>query len=95
MRGYHTMPDGTRMKDSDHMQARGKHGLYYNIHKKQMRIAHGSHEKMRTPGTKGAPSAKAFKQAAKTAHGRGRFGLKKGTPATKAYMAKLRSMRKC
>jgi hypothetical protein len=31
------------------------------------RIAAGSKEKMRKPGTKGAPTAKAFKQAAKTA----------------------------
>ena len=42
-------------------------GLYANIHAKRKRIAEGSNEKMRKPGTKGAPSAKAFKQAAKTA----------------------------
>ena len=42
-------------------------GLYENIHAKRKRIAAGSGEKMRTPGTKGAPTAKAFKQAAKTA----------------------------
>ena len=40
-------------------------GLYDNIHKKRKRIAAGSKEKMRKPGSKGAPSAKAFKQAAK------------------------------
>ena len=44
-----------------------KQGLYANIHAKQKRIAAGSNEKMRKPGTKGAPTAKAFKQAAKTA----------------------------
>jgi len=44
-----------------------KPGLYANIHKKQERIANGSKEKMRKPGTKGAPTAKAFKQSAKTA----------------------------
>ena len=44
-----------------------KPGLYANIHAKQKRIAAGSDEKMRKPGTKGAPTAKAFKQAAKTA----------------------------
>lgn len=42
-------------------------GLYYNIHQKQERIAHGSGEKMRKPGSKGAPTAKAFVESAKTA----------------------------
>jgi len=42
-------------------------GLYANIHAKKKRIAEGSGEKMRKPGTKGAPIAKAFKQSAKTA----------------------------
>ena len=44
-----------------------KQGLYANIHAKRKRIAAGSGEKMRKAGTKGSPSAKAFKQAAKTA----------------------------
>jgi hypothetical protein len=44
-----------------------KQGLYANIWAKRERIAAGSGEKMRKPGTKGAPSAKAFKAAAKTA----------------------------
>lgn len=44
-----------------------KPGLYANIHKKQARIAAGSGEKMRKPGSKGAPSAADFKEAAKTA----------------------------
>lgn len=44
-----------------------KAGLYSNIHKKRERIAEGSGEKMRKPGAKGAPTAKAFKEAAKTA----------------------------
>jgi hypothetical protein len=44
-----------------------KAGLYANIHAKQARIANGSKEKMRKPGTKGAPSAADFKAAAKTA----------------------------
>jgi hypothetical protein len=44
-----------------------KKGLYSNIHAKRERIAAGSKEKMRKPSTKGAPTAKAFKQAAKTA----------------------------
>jgi hypothetical protein len=42
-------------------------GLYANIHAKRKRIAAGSGEKMRKPGTKGAPSAKAFRESAKTA----------------------------
>jgi hypothetical protein len=44
-----------------------KQGLYANIHAKRDRIKDGSGEKMRKPGTKGAPTAKQFKQAAKTA----------------------------
>jgi hypothetical protein len=47
-----------------------KPGLYANIQKKRERIAEGSGEKMRKPGTKGAPTAKAFKLAAKTAKGK-------------------------
>jgi hypothetical protein len=43
-----------------------KPGLYANIHAKQKRIAAGSGEKMRKPGSKGAPSAADFKDAAKT-----------------------------
>lgn len=44
-----------------------KTGLYANIHAKRERIEKGSKEKMRKPGTEGAPTAKAFKTAAKTA----------------------------
>jgi hypothetical protein len=43
-----------------------KRGLYSNIAAKRKRIAAGSGEKMRKPGTKGAPTAAAFKAAAKT-----------------------------
>jgi len=42
-------------------------GLYDNINAKRKRIAEGSGEKMRKPGAKGAPTANAFKQSAKTA----------------------------
>jgi hypothetical protein len=49
-----------------------KPGLYANIHEKKERIekqkATGKPvERMRKPGTKGAPTAAAFKQSAKTA----------------------------
>jgi hypothetical protein len=42
-------------------------GLYANINAKRKRIEAGSGEKMRKPGTKGAPTLAAFKQSAKTA----------------------------
>jgi len=42
-------------------------GLYANIHRKRERIEAGSGEKMRKPGSAGAPTAKAFKESAKTA----------------------------
>jgi hypothetical protein len=52
-----------------------KKGLYANIHAKKQRIAEGSGEKMRRVGSKGAPTADAFKQSAKTAK------LKDGGPS--------------
>lgn len=45
----------------------GDPGLYANINAKRERIEKGSGEKMRKPGEKGAPTAKAFKDSAKTA----------------------------
>ena len=44
-----------------------KPGLYANIAAKRRRIKAGSGEKMRKVGAKGAPTAKQFKEAAKTA----------------------------
>ena len=44
-----------------------KPGLYSNIAAKRKRIAEGSGEKMRKVGSKGAPTAKAFKESAKIA----------------------------
>ena len=44
-----------------------KPGLYANIHAKRARIKAGSGEKMRKVGSKGAPTAKQFRRAAKTA----------------------------
>jgi len=46
---------------------KNKKGLYSAINAKKKRIEAGSGETMRKPGTKGAPTAKAFKQSAKTA----------------------------
>tara|TARA_R110000822_G_scaffold216952_2_gene351500 strand:+ start:449 stop:595 length:147 start_codon:yes stop_codon:yes gene_type:complete len=44
-----------------------KPGLYANINAKRERIKEGSGEKMKKPGASGAPTAKAFKESAKTA----------------------------
>jgi hypothetical protein len=44
-----------------------KKGLYANINAKRKRIKAGSGEKMRKADAKGAPTAKAFKKAKKTA----------------------------
>ena len=41
--------------------------LYENIHRKRRRIKAGSGERMKKPGEKGRPTAKDFKNAAKTA----------------------------
>ncbi len=44
-----------------------KPGLYANIAAKRKRIAEGSKERMRSVGAKGAPTAKDFRDSAKTA----------------------------
>ena len=44
-----------------------KPGLYANIAAKRARIKAGSGERMRKPNTNGAPTAKAFRESAKTA----------------------------
>lgn len=66
------MPGGkkkARRDDTDFTQYAegGKVGLYANINAKRKRIAEGSGEKMRKPGQKGAPTAQAFVNSAKTA----------------------------
>jgi hypothetical protein len=66
------MPKGVRKArrdDTDFTQYAegGQVGLYANINAKRKRIASGSGEKMRKVGSKGAPTANAFKQSAKTA----------------------------
>ena len=52
-------------KEEKNMAA--KRGLYANIHAKRKRIAAGSGEKMRKPGSKGAPTAANFRRSALTA----------------------------
>jgi hypothetical protein len=44
-----------------------KPGLYANIHAKRRRIKAGSGERMRKPGSKGAPTESAFRKSARTA----------------------------
>ena len=66
------MPKGkrkARRDDTDFTQYAdgGSVGLYANINAKKKRIAAGSGEKMRKPGSPGAPTAEAFRQSAKTA----------------------------
>ncbi len=66
------MPKGVRKErrdDTDFTEYAngGPVGLYANIHAKKKRIAAGSKEKMRKPGSKGAPTAQAFINSAKTA----------------------------
>ena len=66
------MPKGVRKSrrdDTDFTEYAkgGPVGLYANINAKKKRIASGSGEKMRKVGSKGAPTADAFVQSAKTA----------------------------
>ena len=60
-----------RRDDTDFTQYAegGEVGLYANIHAKRKRIVQGSGEKMRPVGKPGAPTAKAFRQSARTAKG--------------------------
>lgn len=51
--------------------------LYENIHKKRRRIKAGSGERMRKPGSAGAPTAAAFKAAAKTAKKKKKRGARR------------------
>jgi len=66
------MPKGSKKARKDNTDFTqyaegGPVGLYANIHTKKKRIAAGSKEKMRKPGSKGAPTAQAFIDSAKTA----------------------------
>ena len=47
----------TRKDNPDKVTMFAEGGLYENIHKKRARIAAGSGEKMRKPGSRGAPTA--------------------------------------
>jgi len=48
------------------MEEGKKPGLWDNIHAKRARIKAGSKERMRTPGSKGAPTAQDFKDASES-----------------------------
>ena len=66
------MPTGKRKPRRDNTDFTqyaegGKVGLYENIHKKRARMAAGSGETMRKPGSKGAPTKADFIKSAKTA----------------------------
>ena len=66
------MPSGKRKARRDNTDFTqyaegGKVGLYENIHKKRARMAAGSGEKMRKPGSKGSPTKADFIKSAKTA----------------------------
>lgn len=55
---------GQIKKNGDNMK--DKEGLYANIHKKRERVKAGSKERMRKPGSKGAPSKSDFEKAKET-----------------------------
>jgi len=65
---------GKEFAKADEAKMKGG-GLYANIAAKRKRIAEGSDERMRKPGSPGAPTAKAFEESAKTVK------LKKGGPS--------------
>ena len=55
-----------RRDDADTFTEFAEGGLYENIHAKRARIKAGSGEKMRKPGSPGAPTAQAFEKAKRT-----------------------------
>lgn len=57
---------GKEFVKADEGKKMAKGGLYANIHAKRERISEGSGERMRKVGSEGAPTAKAFKESAKT-----------------------------
>ena len=62
------MPNAPKRHSNDgSVNMATKPGLYANIHAKQARIKAGSGEKMNKVGSKAAPTAKDFKDSAKTA----------------------------
>ena len=72
-RGKQGGPTAEELSDQKYAKGGAKRpGLYANIHRKQERIKHEKAvgkpvEHMRKPNSKGAPTADAFKQSAKTA----------------------------
>jgi hypothetical protein len=58
--------NGAKQQENDGVANMGD-GLYKNIHEKRARIKAGSGEKMNKVGSKDAPTAKDFKESAKTA----------------------------
>ena len=68
-----------------------KPGLYANIHAKQERIAKGSDETMRKPGEEGAPKAKAFDKAEKTAKPAKKAANTKAASSAKTAKSKSKS----
>jgi hypothetical protein len=73
-----SLEDQVQVKEVGKGVVMAKQGLYANIHAKRKRIKAGSGESMRKPGAKGAPTAKAFKESAKTAKKGGKRATKKG-----------------
>ena len=76
---YKDLPEDEKEKDRVHVRAisstknegfnpvtEGERGLWDNIHAKRKRIKAGSGERMRKPGSEGAPTAKALKQSAES-----------------------------
>jgi hypothetical protein len=56
-----------RLEQDGSVDMKEKPGLYANIRAKRERIAAGSRERMRPTGSKGAPTAEAFRRSALTA----------------------------
>jgi hypothetical protein len=52
-----------KLREEVHSVAEGERGLWDNIHAKRKRIKSGSGERMRKPGSKGAPSKQDFKDS--------------------------------
>lgn len=76
-KGLPQLPESVR-NQMGYMKSGG--GLYANIHAKRKRIADGSDETMREPGTKGAPTDKAFERAKETAKETAMYGKKLNLP---------------
>ena len=86
--------DSVEYSDDTNVIGEGERGLWDNIHAKRKRIKAGSGERMRKPGSKGAPTAKALRVSAEAVEiDEGIMDFMSNTPAKPKSKLSLSAMR--